>query len=118
MPFAKKVTGEFTKHSDPKLVDRIAADMANAPPEVAIPAMESLLNYDEAAALARVTIPVRLLNADHFPTDLAAARRHKPDVELTVMPHVGHFLMAEDPEEFNHLLARAVRELTRPVPTP
>jgi hypothetical protein len=25
---------------------------------------------------------------------------------------VGHFLMAEDPEEFNHLLARAVGELT------
>jgi pimeloyl-ACP methyl ester carboxylesterase len=108
----------FTNHSDSKLIDRIAADMANAPPEVAIPAMESLFSYDEAAALARVTIPVRLLNADHFPTDLAAARRHKPDIELTVMPRVGHFLMAEDPEEFNRLLARAVRELTSPVPTP
>ena len=32
----------------------------------------------------------------------------------TVMPGVGHFLMAEDPEEFNRLLERAVRELTRP----
>jgi len=104
----------FTKRSDPKLVERIASDMAKAPPEVAIPAMESLFSYDEAAALARVSVPVRLLNADHFPTDLAAARRHKPDVELTVMPRVGHFLMAEDPEEFNRLLARAVRELTRP----
>jgi pimeloyl-ACP methyl ester carboxylesterase len=28
------------------------------------------------------------------------------------MPRVGHFLMAEDPEEFNRLLARAVKELT------
>ena len=62
--------------------------------------------------------PVRLLNADNFPTDLAAARRHKPDVELTVMPRVGHFLMAEDPEEFNRLLARAVRELTSAAPAP
>lgn len=108
----------FTKRSDPKLVDDIARDMAKAPPEVAIPAMESLFSYDEAAALARVTIPVRLLNADNFPTDLAAARRHKPDVELTVMPRVGHFLMAEDPEEFNRLLARAVRELTSGAPAP
>jgi pimeloyl-ACP methyl ester carboxylesterase len=102
----------FTERTDPKLIDRIASDMASAPPEVAIPAMESLFAYDEAAALARAAIPVRLLNADRFPTDLAAARRHKPDVELTVMPRVGHFLMAEDPEEFNRLLARAVKELT------
>ena len=102
----------FRAHSDPKLIDRIAADMAAAPPEVAISAMENLFSYDEAAALASVEAPLRLLNADKWPTDLEAARRHKPDVELTVMPRVGHFLMAEDPDEFNRLLARAVRELT------
>ncbi len=102
----------FTRYSDPKLIDRIAADMASAPGEVALAAMENLFRYDEAAALARTTIPVRLLNADAFPTDLAAARRHKADVELTVMPRVGHFLMAEEPEEFNRLLSRAVAELT------
>ncbi len=102
----------FTKRSDPKLIDRIVTDMTAAPPEVALAAMENLFRYDEAAGLARTTIPLRLLNADANPTDLAAARRHKPDVELTVMPRVGHFLMAEDPEEFNRLLARAVRELT------
>ncbi len=102
----------FTERTDPKLIDRIASDMASAPPEVAIPAMEGLFAYDEAAALARAAIPLRLLNADRFPTDLAAARRHKPDVELAVMPRVGHFLMAEDPEEFNRLLARAVKDLT------
>ena len=102
----------FTARSDPKLIDRITDDMAAAPPEVAISALESLFNYDDAAALASVEAPLRLLNADKWPTNLEAARLHKPDVELTVMPRVGHFLMAEDPEEFNRLLARAVRELT------
>ena len=82
------------------------------PDPFAIAAMEDLFRYDEAAALARTRVPVRLLNADAFPTDLAAARRYKADVELTVMPRVGHFLMAEEPDEFNRLLARAVRELT------
>jgi len=86
--------------------------MAGAPPGVAVSAMKSLFAYDEGAALAAVTVPVRLLNADWRSTNLEAARRHKQDVELTVMPRVGHFLMAEDPEEFNRLLARAVRELT------
>jgi pimeloyl-ACP methyl ester carboxylesterase len=104
----------FTKKSDRKLVERIASDMASAPPDVALSAIESLFDYDEAAALAAVTVPVRLLNADWRSTDLAAARKYKEDVGLAVMPGVGHFLMAEDPEEFNRLLARAIRELTAP----
>jgi len=106
------VRGMFPARADPKLIDRIARDMAAAPPEVAISALESVFRYDEAAGLASVRRPMRLLNADKWPTDLEAARRHRPDVELAVMPRVGHFLMAEDPAEFNRLLARAVRELT------
>jgi pimeloyl-ACP methyl ester carboxylesterase len=106
----------FTRRSDPKLVDRIADDMAGAPPGVALSALESLFAYDEATALGAVTVPVRILNADWRSTNLEAARRHKQDVELTVMPRVGHFLMSEDPEEFNRLLARAVRELTSSAP--
>jgi pimeloyl-ACP methyl ester carboxylesterase len=102
----------FTPRTEPALIDRIAVDMASAPPEVALSAMSYVLAYDQAAALAAVKAPLRLLNADRWPTNLAAARKHKPDVELAVMPRVGHFLMAEDPAEFNRLLGRAVRELT------
>lgn len=57
-------------------------------------------------------MPVRLINADLFPTNLEAARRHNAAVGLTVVPGVGHFLMMEDPKEFNRLLERAIRELT------
>ena len=104
----------FTPKSDPALVDRIADDMAKAPSEVALSALESLIDYDEAKALAAVTAPLRLINADRWPTDLAAARKHKPDVQLAVMPGVGHFLMLEDPAEFNRLLERALRDLIAP----
>lgn len=102
----------FTADADPALVDRIARDMADAPPAVGLSAGEQLLSYDEGAALAALDAPVRLINADLFPTDLEAARRYKPDVGLAVMPGVGHFPMLEDPAEFNRLLERAVRELT------
>lgn len=61
------------------------------------------------ATLAAMSAPVRLINADLYATNLEAARRHKADIGLTVIPGVGHFLMMEDPEEFNRLLARAVR---------
>jgi pimeloyl-ACP methyl ester carboxylesterase len=101
----------FVGHSDPKLVERIATDMADGPAAVGLSAMENIRRYDEGAALAVVRVPVRLINADRFLTNLGAARRRKPDVSLAVMPGVGHFLMMEDPDEFNRLLARAVKEL-------
>jgi pimeloyl-ACP methyl ester carboxylesterase len=104
----------FTPLSDAQLIDRIAADMASAPPEVGLSALESLFDYDEGGGLQAVKVPLRLLNSDSFFTNLDAARRHKKDVSLAVMPGVGHFLMVEDPEEFNRLLARAVRDLTAP----
>ncbi|MDZ7342996.1 MAG: alpha/beta hydrolase [candidate division KSB1 bacterium] len=99
----------FTARSDTALIGRVARDMAASPPLVGISAMEHLFNYDEAAALAAVKAPMHLINADLWPTNLEAARRRKPEVALTVMPGVGHFLMMEEPEEFNRLLARAVR---------
>ena len=105
----------FTARSDPKLVERVASDMAAGPPEVAVSAMKDAVRYDLGAALAAVKAPIRLINADHWPTNLEAARRCQPAVGLAVMPGVGHFLMAEDPEEFNRLLGRAVGDWTAPM---
>lgn len=101
----------FTVRSDPKLVEWIARDMAAAPAAVGLSAMEHVRRYDEGAGLAAMKVPVRMINADLFPTNLEAARRRKADVSLAVMAAVGHFPMMEDPDEFNRLLARAVREL-------
>ena len=104
----------FTPRSDKALAERIAQDMATAPMDVALSALESLVDYDEAAALAAVKAPLRLINTDRWPTDLAAARKHKPDVQLAVMPGLGHFPMLEDPAEFNRLLERALKDLAAP----
>ena len=102
----------FAPGTDSALVRQIVADMGTAPPDVGISALEHLLTYDEGPELAATAAPIGLINADLTPTDLEAARQYKPDLSLTVMPGVGHFLMMEEPEEFNRLLARAVRDLT------
>jgi pimeloyl-ACP methyl ester carboxylesterase len=104
----------FTPKSDAALAERIAEDMAAAPREVALSAIESLFDYDEAKGIAAIKVPLRLINADRWPTDLQAARKHKPDVQLAVMPGMGHFPMLEDPAEFNRLLERALKELAAP----
>jgi pimeloyl-ACP methyl ester carboxylesterase len=102
----------FVPRSDPKLADRIARDMASGPSAVAVSAMDQLLRYDQGAALAAAKAPVRVINSDKWATDLEALRKYRPDISLAVVPAVGHFLMMEDPEEFNRLLERAVDQLT------
>ena len=110
----KFVRGMFTPRSDAALVEWVANDMASAPPAAGLSALECLLDYDDAKALAATHAPVRLINADRWPTDLAAARKAKPDIQLAVMPGSSHFLMLEDAAEFNRLLERALKELVAP----
>jgi pimeloyl-ACP methyl ester carboxylesterase len=113
--FAKATTtfvkGMFTSRSDSALVERIARDMAAGAPAVGVSALDNLIQYDQGAALAATKIPLRLINSDLWPTDLEALRRHNPKIGLAVVPGVGHFLMMEAPDEFNRILARAIRDL-------
>ena len=50
-------------------------------------------------ALAELTAPVVAINPDVAPTDVQSLRRH--GVEPVVLGGVGHFLILEDPEQFN-----------------
>lgn len=100
----------FTPETDPALVDLVAKSMAARPPEIAIPAMESLLAYDRAAALAAVDVPVHCINTK-TPTNVAANQARNPRFTAVQMPGVGHFPMLEDPERFARLLADFVRPL-------
>ena len=103
----------FPPGADPALVDGIARDMASAPPDIAVSALDHTRRYDERAALAKTRIPMRMINADLWPTNLDAARRHKPDIGLGVMQGVGHFPQLEDPDRFNGLLADAICDVAR-----
>lgn len=99
----------FVPTSDAALVAAIAEDMATTPPQVGIGALEALIRYDAdlKAGLQAMQSPFVLINADDPPTDLAAAGRYGLTVRL--MSGVGHFVMMEDPETFNHLLEEAVK---------
>ena len=98
----------FPPGADPALVERVAADMSAAPPEIAVEALRHAVGNEPGviAGLARLTVPVVAINAERGHTDTAALRRH--GVEPVLMPGVGYFLMMEDPEGFNRLLVNAV----------
>ena len=106
--------GMFTPQSDPALVKRIADSMAARPARVGVSAMRGLWAYDAAAALGRLSVPIRAINSDRRKTDLEAARRHAPQFDAVFLHGTGHFLMLEDPEGFNRLLEQTLIELVPP----
>jgi pimeloyl-ACP methyl ester carboxylesterase len=107
------VRGMFPANADPKLVDRVANDMASAPPAVAISALRNTLSNGPhvVAALATIKLPVVAINADQHPTDHASLTKH--GVKAFVVPDSGHFLMMEDPPRFNRSLDSVVKGFAR-----
>ena len=103
----------FTADADPVLKEKIALDMSSAPPEVGIGAMEEMFKDDIAAILDNAKVPVRCVNADQFPTNVEAIKRHTTSFGIKILPKTGHFLMQEKPAEFNKLLLDTVKELVK-----
>lgn len=107
------VHGMFPEGADPALVERVAADMSSAPPDVAVGALESAFSYDREVprVLQELELPVIAINADYRPTDIESMKNNGVDVIL--MAGVGHFMFMEDAERFNGLLKTAIDKIGR-----
>lgn len=103
------VRGLFAPNADPGLVDRVAKDMASAPPAVALSALHnSFANAAHIPAdLAALKLPVVAINSDRDPTDHASLGKN--GVKAFVMPDSGHFLMLEDAPRFNRSLDSVIK---------
>jgi pimeloyl-ACP methyl ester carboxylesterase len=109
--FVRRIAGADT---DPDLVDRIADDMAAAPPHIALDAMRHAISNEQAAiaGLRQAAVPAVAINPGSPPTDIESLARH--GIATTVLPAVGHFLMLQDPAGFNQLLDKVIEDfLTR-----
>lgn len=100
--------GMFVPASDAAVVEAIAQDMAAAPPQVGIGALEQFYLHDRdlRAGLRSIHVPVVMINSDFEPIDWAAAARYGISVKL--MSGVGHFVMLEDHTTFNNMLEDVV----------
>ena len=99
----------FLSTSDPALIDRIARDMSAAPPAAGIGALEGIArwyNEDVEETLADIAAPIRLINSDYRPTNTSAGQALTASFEATIMSGVGHFVMQEDPAQFNAIMAK------------
>ncbi len=98
----------FLPTSDPALIDQIASDMSAAPATAGIGAFGGFarwFNEEVEQTLADIDVPIRLINSDYRPTNIGAGQALTTSFEAVLMSGVGHFVMQEDPAQFNAIMA-------------
>jgi pimeloyl-ACP methyl ester carboxylesterase len=103
----------FHKDADPALIAEAERRMMKTPPAAAYAIFMGMVGYVPAESAGRLTVPLRAINGDIYPTDLAGVRKIKPDFEAVIMTHMGHYPMLERPDEFNRHVAAVVAELEK-----
>jgi len=101
----------FHSDADPALLADAEERMSHTSPQVAYELFLSFAGYDVAHAVRQLNVPLRAINGDLYPTDVAGVREVKPDFEVVIMQHMGHYPMLERPEEFDRHVADVVRVL-------
>ena len=94
-------------------MEYVANDMSSAPPDIALPELASAMNYSRQMpkSLEELKLRVIAINPDNAPTDMASMERY--GVEVMIMHGVGHFVMMENPPDFNRLLMMAINKLVQ-----
>jgi pimeloyl-ACP methyl ester carboxylesterase len=85
----------------------VVREMSGAKLDIAYPSFASLLDWDAAPTLARLSVPVFSINGSLI--NATAFDRYRQQVHELTMPAVGHFPQLEDAEGFNDRLTTALR---------
>jgi len=110
------VTSMFQEDADPALVERVTNDMCDGSPEISLALLREFIEYELGPALAAVAdIPVQYINSDSYPTNVEANQNYHPTFSGVIVQDVGHFLMMEEPEEFNEILGQTIANLGKPL---
>jgi pimeloyl-ACP methyl ester carboxylesterase len=97
----------FRPGSPAPLADSIADAMASAPPQVALPALDSMLAWArdrQDTVVSSISAPIGIIMAEggmKQTTRFQRARGTAPIIGMQEIPGVGHFVMREAPEAFN-----------------
>ncbi len=97
--------------TEPSLYEDIRRRMSRIPIEAVCAMFRSFGGYDTANPARKLSVPVRCINGDRFPTDVQEIRRTVADFDAVALPHTGHYPMLERPDEFNRQLEKTLRAL-------
>lgn len=103
----------FHADASPALMEETEQRMLKASPAVAHSLFLGMAGYSTEPSARKLTVPLRAINGDLFPTDVPEIRKVKADFDAIIMKHMGHYPMLERPEEFNRDVALVVEELNK-----
>jgi len=101
----------FAKTSPVEIVNQITKEFLKYSPELAIAALRPFYTTDMRETASKVKIPVRAINADLTPTEVAVNRKYFNDFEVSIIEGVGHYPMLENPTKFNSMLGKLLKDL-------
>ncbi len=101
----------FHPDADPAVMADAERRMLKNSPETAYQMFMGLAGYKPADAARRLTVPLRAINGDIYPTDLASVRKVVPGFDAIIMKHMGHYPMLERPKEFDEDVEKVIKEL-------
>jgi pimeloyl-ACP methyl ester carboxylesterase len=105
----------FAPTGNRALAEKIAYDMALSPPRVAIPSLRALFEYDLDEGLRGLSVPIVAIDSDlGEPVNEARIRKVLPQFHAVTLKGTGHFLMMEDPQDFNPALATEIQGMLAP----
>jgi pimeloyl-ACP methyl ester carboxylesterase len=91
--------------------ERVLGHATALPPDISIALLRRAWGYDPLPALREIKAPIRAVNADKFPTNLEANRRHIPGFDAVIVEGTAHYLMLEDPARFGRVLDQALAQV-------
>ncbi len=102
----------FAPNGNHELANKIAYDMALSPPRVAIPSLRALFEYNLDEGARGLSVPIVAIDSD-LGEPVNEARIHKvlPRFHAVTLKDTGHFLMMEDPQDFNPALETEIQGL-------
>ena len=101
----------FPKTADSTLVKKVVNDMSSAPPKAAVSAIRAVFFYDPIPLLKKMQPKMIAICCDMFPIAEEENKKILDSYELKIMKGVGHFVMLENPKEFDKLLSESINEL-------
>lgn len=94
----------FAKTSPSDVKERIIGEFAAADPDIAISSLEPFYSTRIEESCRSLSIPVRAIQSDLYPTDLEMNRAYIKDYEVKMIAGVGHYPMLEAPTEFTNAM--------------
>lgn len=99
----------FSPHSPPEIKKQVQQALLSTDVEHALKVLSPLYKMDLQQTASKVTVPVRAINADLYPTNADNNRKYIKDFKFEVITKCGHYPMLERPQEFNEALKKILK---------